>query len=160
VQERYLFRWNTICAGKDVASEFDSDRFHEVKRCDLQDIDMMLPTPNETLVTMTAETTTWPVNKDTFFQLPRGAQLLIAYVLINDLFNLQLQKNDADKTALVNVGWLLVRPTTTHGILDAEFPENIWQGFESIEDQIMASINEDEMARYTARKGKSYAWLW
>ncbi len=109
---------------------------------------------------MTAEKTIWPVTKDTFFKLPRGAQLLVAYVLINDLFKLQLQINDEDMIALRSVGWLDAGLAVTHGIVNSEIAENIWQGFEAIEDDIMASISEDEMERYVARKGKSYPWLW
>ena len=99
-------------------------------------------------------------SKESFFKLPRGSQLLVAYALINDKWELQLMKSDRDMLGLVNVGWLVANPSSTHGIVNCNFPDDIWDGFESIETNILDSISEDDMARYGQRKGKEYPWLW
>ncbi|MDZ4833284.1 MAG: hypothetical protein SGJ27_05730 [Candidatus Melainabacteria bacterium] len=106
---------------------------------------------------MTAET---PVNKDSFFLLPRGAQLMVAYVLTNELFHFELMKSDGDMVALRGAGWLNVTPSATHGFVNGEFSDSTWQGFEDMEDSILGSVTATEMDRYKARKGKAYPWLW
>lgn len=101
-----------------------------------------------------------PVSKDAFFQLPRGAQLVVAYALMNDLFDLELMKTDTDMAALVNVGWLTIKPSYGHGIVNGEFSEKVWQAFEAFEDSIMSAVSQQEMERFILRKGKAYPWLW
>lgn len=120
---------------------------------------MLLDTPNENCSTMSTEVVV-PVSKETFLQLPRGAQLVVAYALMNDLFDMELMKTDADMAALVNVGWLTIRPSYGHGIVNGEFPDKVWQAFEAIEDSIMSGISDQEMERFKSRKGKAYPWLW
>lgn len=101
-----------------------------------------------------------PVSKEAFLKLPRGAQLFVAYALMNDLFDLELLRSDADMAALVSVGWLTIRPSYGHGIVNGEFSEKVWQGFEEFEDAIMSGISDQEMERFILRKGKAYPWLW
>lgn len=109
---------------------------------------------------MPQETVVLPVTKEGFSKLPRGAQLLVAYVLTNDLFSLELSKTDADMIALANAGWIEVKPSFTHGIVNGQFSDQQWQGLEDIEAAVMATVSKDELERYKMRKGKAYPWLW
>jgi hypothetical protein len=108
---------------------------------------------------MTADTAT-PVTIETFHKLPRGSQLLVAYALFNDKYELQLQKSDKDMLGLLNVSWLVAKPGNTHGIVNCNFPDEIWGGFEEIEDKILGSVTEAELTRFVSRKGHEYPWLW
>jgi len=101
-----------------------------------------------------------PVTAESFVKLPRGAQLMAAYALINDKWQIQMMKNDIEMIALVSAGWLVAKPSAMHGIVNCEFPDDVWTGMEAIEPTILNSVTEDEMERYTKRKGKEYPWLW
>ncbi len=118
----------------------------------------MLTEKEVSLMTMTDATT--PVSFESFVKLPRGAQLLVAYCLVNDLFDVQLLRNDQDMLALAQYGWMVLAKTSIHGVFECSFPESTLHDLEKVEGKILASISEQEMERYKARKGKEYPWLW
>lgn len=109
---------------------------------------------------MTTSEVQTTVSSEAFFRLPRGAQLLIAYALLNDLWDMRLMRNDPDMHSLKAHGWLVCKVTTTVGVLHCQFPEAVWNGLEGIEEAVLGSISEDEMERFKARKSKAYPWLW
>lgn len=107
-----------------------------------------------------ATETELPVTAENFHKLPRGSQLLIAYALFNDLWNIQLLRTDRDILALLNCGWMVAKASGAHGFINGVFEDSTWAAFETIEDKILGSVTDNEMERFVARKGKEYPWLW
>jgi len=101
-----------------------------------------------------------PVTAENFHKLPRSAQLLIAYALFNDLWEIQLLRTDRDFLALVNSGWLIAKPCGAHGFVNGVFEDSTWAAFETIENKIFDGVTNNEMERFVARKGGEYPWLW
>lgn len=107
-----------------------------------------------------ATETAVPVTAENFHKLPRGSQLLIAYALFNDVWQVQLLRTDRDMLALLNCGWLVAKPSGAHGFVNGVFEDSIWTAFETIEGTILGGVTDAEMERFVARKGKEYPWLW
>lgn len=95
-----------------------------------------------------------------FFKLPRGAQLMVAYALVNDQWDLQLLRNDPDGLALREAGWLQEKQAKIKGFGVFEFSDDAWEKMQSIREQVLGSITEDELDNFKSRKSKAYPWLW
>lgn len=137
--------------------DFETCQNCEVKRCRGGEIAMMLSV-REVRKLMTETVTT--VNAENFFKLPKGSQVFVAYALTHDVWEMQLLKTDRDMLPLLNFNWLVVMPTTTHGVVNGHFPDEVWLALETFEDKVMNSVSRSEMERFIARKGKEYPWLW
>ena len=92
--------------------------------------------------------------------LPRGAQLLLAYSLYNDLDVIPLMKKDPDGKALVSGGWLEEKPCKILGVSNFEFSEPAFKRLMEISDHILKSVSEEELEHYKDRKKATYPWLW
>jgi hypothetical protein len=100
---------------------------------------------------------------EAFRKLPRGSQLLVAYCLYNKQWELQMMENDPDGQALVALGWFTEKTRGVErikGVKTYEYAEYGFDVVETLRDEILASVNEDELKKYKTRKEALYPWLW
>lgn len=85
---------------------------------------------------------------------------MVAYALVNDQWDLQLLRTDPDGLALREAGWLMEKQAKIKGFGLFEFSDDAWENMQSIREQVLGSITEDELDNFKSRKSKSYPWLW
>ncbi len=95
-----------------------------------------------------------------FAKLSRGAQILLAYILYEQLDDVQLLKSDPDGTALFEGGWLQEKKDKIHGVVIFELTSEGSDKLNKIEERVLSSISEDELDSYKGKKNTYYPWLW
>ena len=95
-----------------------------------------------------------------FGQLPRGAQLLLAYIVYDRLDEVQLLKSDPDGLALLDGGWIKERPCRIFGVTAYQLSNEGMDKLDKIEDRVLSSVSEDELESYKDKKKAIYPWLW